>query len=118
MRTMRASAKAGGASRVVKGAVFGREPRIVRIDGVHLDLPLKGPLLITRHADAPGVLGRIGTVLGQHGVNIRRVELGPPSDEHDGLAAGFLTLYDEPGPDVLAAIAALEPIRSVELVHL
>jgi len=115
---VRASAKAGGASRVVKGAVFGREPRIVRIDGVHLDLPPKGPLLLTRHADAPGVLGRIGTVLGQHGINIRRVELGPPSDAHDGLAAGFLTLYDEPSPAVLAAIAALEPIRSVELVHL
>jgi D-3-phosphoglycerate dehydrogenase len=115
---VRASAKAGGASRVVKGAVFGREPRIVRIDGVHLDLPPKGPLLLTRHADAPGVLGKIGTVLGQHGINIRRVELGPPSEERDGLAAGFLTLYDEPGPQVLAAIAALEPIRSVELVHL
>jgi D-3-phosphoglycerate dehydrogenase len=114
----RASAKAGGASHVVKGAVFGREPRIVRIDGVHLDLPPKGPLLLTRHADAPGVLGRIGTILGAHGVNIRRVELGPPSDERDGLAAGFLTLYDEPAPEVLEELRALEPIRSLDLVRL
>jgi D-3-phosphoglycerate dehydrogenase len=114
----RASAKAGGASHVAKGAVFGREPRIVRIDGVHLDLPPKGPLLLTRHADAPGVLGRIGTVLGAHGVNIRRVELGPPTDERDGLACAFLTLYDEPASEVLDALRALEPIRQVDLVRL
>ncbi len=115
---VRASAPAGGESHLITGAVFGREPRIVRIDDVHLDLPPRGPLLITSHADAPGVVGQIGTILGQHGVNIRRIELGPPAEEGGGLAAGFLTLYEEPGPEVIEAIAALEPIHAVELIHL
>ncbi|MCZ6596226.1 MAG: NAD(P)-dependent oxidoreductase, partial [Planctomycetota bacterium] len=115
---VRASARAGGASHVVKGAVFGREPRIVRIDDVHLDLPPHGPLLITRHRDEPGVVGKLGTILGEHGVNIRRVELGPPKQDGGGLAMGFLTLYEEPAPEVIEAIAALEPIEAVELVRL
>jgi len=114
----RASARAGGPSHVAKGAVFGREPRIVRIDGVHLDLPPRGPLLLTRHVDEPGVLGKIGTLLGENSVNIRRVELGPPTDERDGLAAAFLTLYDEPSEAVLEALRALAPMRQVDLVRL
>jgi D-3-phosphoglycerate dehydrogenase len=102
---------------VVCGTVFGREPRLVRVDGTHLDLALAGPILITRHADQPGVVGLLGTILGRHAVNIRRVELGP-SQAHDGLARAFLTLYDEPPPAVVAEIATLPPVREVRLVHL
>ena len=116
---VRASARAGGESHVMKGAVFGREPRIVRVDDAHLDLPPRGLILITRHTDAPGVLGKIGTLLGEHGVNIRRLELGPANAQVDeGLATGFITLYEEPPPAVMKAIAALEPIREVELIRL
>ena len=115
---VRASTKAAGTSRLAKGAVFGRKPRIVRIDDVHLDLSPSGPLLLTRHEDQPGVVGRIGTLLGEHGVNIRRVELGPPAAGAGGMAAGFFTLYDEPAPEVVEAIGRLEPIQTVELVRL
>ncbi len=114
---VRASTRAGGTSRLVTGTVFGREPRIVRIDDVHLDLPPDGPLLITRHRDVPGVVGQLGTVLGKHGINIRRIELGPPRDG-SGLACGFLTLYDVPSADVLEALRALDPIEEVQLVRL
>ncbi len=104
---------------VAAGTVFGRSPRLVRIDDMPLDLDPKGPLLITRHADVPGVVGLLGTVLGQHRVNIRRIELGPPADESsNGLATGFLSLYEEPRPAVIAAIGALEPVRSVKLIRL
>jgi D-3-phosphoglycerate dehydrogenase len=107
----------------IAGTVFGRTPKIVRVDGMHLDLDPKGPILITRHADRPGVVGLLGTVLGAHGVNIRRIELGPPPDaagdatERD-LATGFLSLYGEPGPEVLSHVGALEPVRDVRLVRL
>ena len=104
-------------SSVVCGTVFGREARLVRVDGTHLDLALSGPILCTRHADQPGVVGLLGTVLGRHAVNIRRVELGP-SQGRDGLARAFLTLYDEPPPAVMAEIAALPPVREARLIHL
>ena len=116
--TSRLSVRARGdqGSHFVAGTVHGREPRVVRIDDVALDLRPAGPMLITAHEDRPGVVGLIGTLLGEHGVNIRRVELAPPSDERP-LATGFFTLYDTPPPEVAEAIATLDPIRKVELVH-
>ncbi len=107
-----------GASHVVAGTVLGREPRIVRVDEHHLDLVPSGPLLVTTHVDQPGVVGLLGTVLGNAGVNIRRIELGPAEKAADGLARGFLALYDQPAPEVITAIAALAPVRAVRLIQL
>ncbi len=114
---LRVRARSEAATFLVDGTVYGREPRIVRVDDTALDLPPIGPLLITRHLDRPGVVGLIGTVLGRHGVNIRRVELGPPDQGAGGLAAGFFTLYDQPSREVIEEIAALGPMRRVELAH-
>ncbi len=114
----RASQRAGGRSHLVEGTVFGREPRFTLIDGATLDLPPKGALLLTRHKDRPGVLGRIGTLLGEHNVNIRRLELGPIGGQEDGRAYGFLTLYGEPPPETLAAIGAMDAIEEVQLIRL
>jgi D-3-phosphoglycerate dehydrogenase len=111
---------ANGEAHSASAAVFGRSPRIVAFDGLELDLEPKGPVLITRHADQPGVVGLLGTLLGKHKVNIRRIELGPASTSAPagGLATGVLSLYDEPGPAVLADLAALGPVREVRLVRL
>jgi D-3-phosphoglycerate dehydrogenase len=108
-------------SHVVAGTVFGRVPRIVRIDDLHVDLEPRGPILITLHADVPGVVGLLGTLLGQEGVNIRRIELGPATESADGggrTARGFLSLYEEPAHEVVSRIAALPPVRAVKLVRL
>lgn len=120
---VRASTKGGDESHVVAGTVFGRSPRIVRIDELHVDLEPKGPILITRHRDVPGVVGMLGTVLGEERVNIRRIELGPAAEAGgapDGqeLARGFLSLYEVPAPAVVARIAALPPVKEVKLVRL
>jgi D-3-phosphoglycerate dehydrogenase len=142
---VRARATCGaGEQHTLAGTVFGRTPKIVRVDDMHLDLDPKGPILITRHADRPGVVGLLGTVLGAHGVNIRRIELGPPPasaspapgstaagsiaasrlaaasppDAASPLATGFLSLYAEPAPEVLAHVRGLEPVRDVKLVTL
>jgi hypothetical protein len=116
---VRASTRGGAQSHLVAGAVFGRTPRFVRVDDMHVDIEPRGRILITRHADRPGVLGLLGTVLGRHGVNIRRVELGPPrAGSADALASAFLTLDDDPAPAVLGELAALEPVREVRLVRL
>jgi len=104
-----------GSAHEVAGAVFGRSPRIVELDGLELDLEPSGPVLITRHADEPGVVGLLGTALGRQKVNIRRIELGPSAD---GLATGILSLYDAPAPAVLDELRRLAPLRSVRLVQL
>jgi D-3-phosphoglycerate dehydrogenase len=111
----------GGETHTASGTIFGRAPMIVGFDGLQLDLEPKGPILITRHDDQPGVVGLLGTVLGSHRVNIRRIELGPATEMSPsgrGLATGVLALYDEPNQPVLAHIRSLEPVRAVRLVRL
>ena len=55
----------------VSGTLFtGEEPRLVSIDGYRVDAVPEGNMLVARNEDAPGVIGHIGTVLGDHDVNI------------------------------------------------
>jgi len=116
---VRASTQGGEASHLVCGTVFGRTPKFVRVDDMHVDIEPRGLILITRHADRPGVLGMLGTVLGRHGANIRRVELGPPpADAADGLASAFLSLDEEPPDAVVEELTALDPVREIRLVRL
>ena len=114
---VRATERGGEKSHYAAGAVFGRSPRIIRVDDTRLDLPPEGHLLLTRHHDVPGVLGRIGTLLGEHDVNIQRLELSPDEGQTD-LASGFLTLGGTPPDEVLAAIAALDGIEEVSYLSL
>lgn len=107
-----------GATALIAGSVFGREPRIVRIDDHHVDLAPRGALLTTRHEDQPGVVGALGTVLGAHGVNIQRIELGPAASSTDRLAHGFLALYDKPTAACLDALARIPAVRSLRLIQL
>ena len=113
---VRATQKGGTNTGSVAGAVFGRDPRIIGVDGIRLDLPPRGHLLITRHSDAPGVLGRIGTLLGKHGVNIRRMELGPGDDAN--VATGFLTLQGAPSDEVIDEVRSLEGMKEVSYLLL
>jgi len=114
----RVSCKGGSDSHLVSGTMFGDKPRFTRIDGVHVDIEPKGTILITAHRDRPGVLGHLGTVLGGAGINIHRAELGPATDESDGLASCFLRLDATPNDDVIAGLRAYEPMVSVEVVEL
>lgn len=119
--TVRASGDDDSRAHTVTGTVFGRKPLIVGFDGLRIDLEPRGPVLITRHDDQPGVVGLLGTVLGGHRVNIRRIELGPAAEVPGagvGLATGILSLYEEPSAAVLTHLRSLEPVREVRLVRL
>ena len=51
-------------------------PRLLEIDGIHVEAPLEGNVIYLRNLDVPGVVGRVGTVLGQHNTNIANFSLG------------------------------------------
>lgn len=64
-------------TRVIAGVLFGgHQPRIVQIDGFRIDAVPEGQLLIVSSRDVPGVIGRIGTILGANYVNIGEYRLG------------------------------------------
>ena len=114
--SVRASEKAGGRSHRVAGAVFGREPRIIAVDDLRLDLPPQGVLLVTRHKDQPGVLGQLGSILGRYQINIQRLELAPGSEGTS--AHGYLTLAPAPSPVVLEALRSIPAIEELQLLRL
>lgn len=102
----------------IAGTIFGtREPRIVEIDGYHLDVMPSGHLLFlkTRH-DRPGVMGALGNILGEHNINIAGMSLGREKPYSEAMAV--LTL-DNPVPkDVIERIRSLDPISEAKLVRL
>jgi D-3-phosphoglycerate dehydrogenase len=74
----------------IKGTVLhGRAPRLLAIDGIDVEAPLEKNLIYLRNRDVPGVIGRVGTILGDHKINIADFSLGRRSDagkEHDTTA--------------------------------
>jgi D-3-phosphoglycerate dehydrogenase len=63
--------------RWVEGTVFEpNSPRLVSVQGVNVEAPLGGTMLIIANDDQPGVIGEVGTILGRHGVNIANFALG------------------------------------------
>ncbi len=71
------SLKSGQQERTVLGTVLhGNSPRLLRIDEIDVEAPLQGNVIYMRNRDVPGVIGKVGTVLGQHNVNIANFSLG------------------------------------------
>jgi D-3-phosphoglycerate dehydrogenase len=84
--------EATGGERRVEGALFERSvPRLVLVDGVAVEAPLEGTMIVTCNNDQPGVIGQVGTILGRHGVNIATFALGREGDRAVGVV-----IVDEP----------------------
>lgn len=104
-------------ARTVAGTIFGKSlPRIVRLDGYVLDASPEGHLLVCQNDDLPGMIGLIGTILGNHGVNIASMALGRL--ESGGKALAVLNLDQAPAPDVVRALRACRGFDWVKPVRL
>lgn len=69
--------EAGGSRRVLSGTLFGRrDPRVVRLDEYDLDAAPSGHMLFYTNDDIPGIIGRVGSTMGTHEVNIARMSCG------------------------------------------
>ena len=106
-----------GASHFASGTNSGRHGfRLLDFEQTRLDARLGGSMLLTRHVDQPGVIGRIGTLLGDANVNISRMQLGLRGEGSEAL--GLLNL-DAPVPaDLLATIRSLDFVRTACSVEL
>lgn len=101
------------------GTVFGQSmPRLVALDGYRLEAYLDGYLLIFTHQDVPGIIGGVGTVFGQHGVNIGQMAVGRASKQPGGESVGILNLDAEPSEAALEAIRQLDSIGTAQVINL
>jgi D-3-phosphoglycerate dehydrogenase len=87
----------------VCGTLFaGDDPRIVRIDGYRVDAIPGGRMVVSRNTDEPGVIGHIGSVMGEHGVNIAAM-----FNARETIGGEALTVYSVDGAVPEAALEAL-----------
>ena len=119
--------KSSAEEHLVKGAVLhGTAPRLLHVDGIDVEAPLERDLIYLRNRDVPGVIGRVGTILGEESINIANFSLGRRSsggggekDSHQPREAIAVVHVDGLVPeDVLAKlrrIPAVEQAKSVRL---
>ena len=99
--------------------IHGEQPRLLEFDGIDIEAPLEGNLLVCRNLDVPGVIGRIGTILGEQGVNIANFALGRERAGTQPVKALAVVQVDAPVSDnVLEALYTIEALLEVKLVTL
>jgi len=100
--------------RQVRGGVLrGNSLRLLGVDEIDVEVPLGGNLIYMRNRDVPGVVGKIGTLLGRHNVNIGNFALGR-KELKDSAEAIAVVQVDSPAPEaVLQEIAKLPEVHEV-----
>ncbi|EQD55831.1 D-3-phosphoglycerate dehydrogenase, partial [mine drainage metagenome] len=100
----------------IEGTVVLGEPRVMRIDGLRMNLVPTGSLLMLYHLDRPGLIGEMGQLLGQGNVNIAEMQVGRDAPRSRALTA---VRVDDPVPPELAAqLRRIEGVESLHLVEL
>lgn len=102
--------------RWVEGTIFEpSSPRLCSLEGVAIEMPLAGTLLVVSNDDRPGVIGEIGTALGRQGVNIGSFALG----RLDRRAVGVISVDQAAALEVaLAEVRKLSAVTAATLVRL
>ncbi|MBI5031857.1 MAG: phosphoglycerate dehydrogenase [Chloroflexi bacterium] len=104
-------------SRLIGGALFlHQQPRIVLMDDFRLDALLIGRALVTVNKDVPGVIGTVGSILGNHGVNIAEWRMA--RDEPGGTALSFINIDSAADENVLSELRQLSSMLDVRQVAL
>ncbi len=99
--------------RWVEGTVFEPgSPRLASVDGVEIEAPLEGTLIVIANNDQPGVIGEVGTILGRHKLNIANFALG-----RGAAGAVGLVKIDEPSGGDGSLRRALEEIRAAPAIR-
>jgi D-3-phosphoglycerate dehydrogenase / 2-oxoglutarate reductase len=101
--------------------LHGTSARLLSLDGIDIEAPLEGTVLTIRNQDVPGVIGRIGTILGDHRINIANFALGRANGDRtlpSGTALAVVQVDGEVTESVLRALRAVEAISEVHVASL
>ena len=93
-------------------------PRLLRVDGMSLEAPLEGTLLLLRNRDVPGAIGMIGTLIGKQNLNIATYALGRREAVRGAEAISVVRLDGDVSDSVLTPLRELEAITEARLIRL
>ena len=109
---LRVTANTAAGPRSVAGTLFGNSaPRLVEIFGISVEAELEGEMIYIVNEDAPGFIGRLGTMLGEAGVNIGTFNLGRRAA--GGEAVALISVDSHIEPAVVKRLQALPGVRTV-----
>ncbi len=116
-RAIEVRVRAGGEELRVGGvAAADAPPRLTRIGRFHVDVAPRGTLIVLTNHDVPGVIGRVGTLLGDLGVNI--AEYHQARLAAGGEALAVISVDGVPGHEVRERLLAIPEVQSASVVHL
>src|SRR5713101_6525101 len=95
--------QAGAGRKIIAGTVFDGVPRIVRLRDLHIEFIPEGHILVLAYEDRPGMVGRIGSILGRHNVNIASMHVGRRTRR--GRAIVVLLLDDDVPAEVMEEVS-------------
>jgi D-3-phosphoglycerate dehydrogenase len=105
------------AENIVCGAIFGKDmPRILRINDFRLEAVPEGHNLLIHNQDRPGAIGFIGAVIGKHGINISRMQVGEEKEKKQNVV--LLTTSAVVGNEVVEELSEQEQVFSVRKIEL
>ena len=115
---LRVTFKTGQQENTVAGCVqAGGVPRLLEIDGIDVEAPLEGNFIYLRNLDVPGVVGRVGTVLGQQNVNIANFSLGRGRQGQEASAVAVVQVDGDISEKVLDALRNIETILLAKAIR-
>ncbi|HKD00989.1 MAG TPA: phosphoglycerate dehydrogenase [Terriglobales bacterium] len=112
--------KTGREEHLIKGAVLHRHaPRLLHVDGIDVEAPLERNLIYLRNRDVPGVIGRVGTILGKHNINIADFSLGRRVGSGKPQEAIAVVHIDGRAPDaVLGELRRIDAVEQAKAIRL
>lgn len=96
--------------------VYTKEPHIVQINGYKVDVETEGTMLIATYKDIPGIIGAIGTLLGEHNINIAKMQVG--RKKMGGEAVMVLKVDQKVPKDVVLELKKLDHVYDAVAVNL
>lgn len=107
---------ADGKRRLIAGTLFEGAPRIVRLRDYSMDFTPEEHMLLLNYGDRPGMIGKIGTIMGEHDINIASMNLG--RSEKKGEAMVILSLDSAVPPEVVAMVKAATEASFIRAIYL
>src|SRR6266508_374087 len=113
---VKVTTKAGAGRKIIAGTVFDGVPRIVRLRDLHIEFIPEGHILVLSYEDRPGMVGKIGSILGRHNVNIASMHVGRRTKR--GRAIVVLLLDEDVPPEVMEEVVKAVAADFARIINL
>lgn len=100
----------------VSGAIVGKSLRFIEINSIQLEAPAEGNIIFSQNEDVPGVVGRIGTFLGEKNINIASIHLG--REKPGGKAIALISVDQMPDKEIIKQLESLPNIIRASFIKL